>query len=535
MKTITEISDYVQNNFTSIKDFKGLNEYLRELVTDDEFTDAFEIIAINPKLCELFKTIYETKKDISNYDKVSELYEAYLIINDLNESEDLFKEIDEIVQKLSEDNLYDNDDSSEETEKSDKEVKENEMLKQLIKNATKYPLLTDDETTRLFYAMANGSNNAEDQLVKHNLRLVLKVAHKFIDKDLDITDIIQEGNIGLLKAIRKFDVSRGYKFSTYAIYWIRQNIGRAIIDKSRNIRLPSETYKKASKINKIIKDFEEKYDRIPTIEEIAEIMHLSQKRVAEIYNVRFDAMSLNEYVSNETDTEFQGLITSQQKSPEDIYITNDNNSRILSFLNSLELNERDIQILYSRYEINGTPRKTLTELGEMYNVSPESIRQVESRVLRKVISMNKINELCALTDNHQKYKKLFDEIISQLDIKANKIQVVNHILEAKKVAIYENENGEKITTPIEKAYYQLNIRILSQFTEEERAIIYLALSHENIDISKIAKKAKQSEEYVGEILHTYYLNFQLYLSLFKQNKNTKLTSVTLIRTKEETN
>ena len=509
MKKNAEINAYFERDLISNTDLKKLDK----LLSDFQFDDIFEIITINPRVSEFLSKLYESKRDITEFIKIAELYEVYTTINDLDNSE-----------------------TTNFNTKHEKQYRD-DMYEQQTSDTIRYPLLSDAETEKLFLEMQEGSIEAEAKLLKHNLRLVLKETNRNTNKGLDESDIYQEGCIGLLKAIRRFDIKRGFKFSTYATYWIRQRIGLAIFEKSRNIRIPNYTYQKASEMNKIITNFEAIYNREPTIDELAKIMNLSKKRVSEIYGARFDTLSLNKLTTNQTSetdgTEFGYFIADKVEDPEESFIKKERSAKILEFFASLELSDRDIQILYSRFEINGTQKKTLAELAEEFGVTHQAINQVEERVLRKIISMNKIDEFCNLTDNPKHYKKIFEGFFERLDLRPNRIINVNHILDAKKVTLELNENSEFITVLLDKSYYQLNIRILCHFSEDERQIIYEALSHEQINIPKIAKKVKQTEEYVLELLYTYYTNFQTYLVKYTKSKENTLNNIVSVRTKKE--
>ncbi|MBR2067031.1 MAG: sigma-70 family RNA polymerase sigma factor [Solobacterium sp.] len=269
-----------------------------------------------------------------------------------------------------------------------------DIIQIYLKSIGEIPLLKADEETETARKVAEGDEVAKELLITSNLRLVVSIAKSYMNRGLPMQDLIQEGNIGLMRAVEKFDYTKGFRFSTYATWWIKQHIHRAIQDQSRDIRLPVHLNEQISKMRRIEKSLMQDLGREPTAEEIAKELGegYSKKRVEELMTYALDTISLEVPAGEEEDSMLMDFIEDLEAINPEVY-TNKNifKERIFALLE--ELPEREKQIILWRFGLDGTGRiKTLEEVGKEFNVTRERIRQLESKalfILRKNINHNK--------------------------------------------------------------------------------------------------------------------------------------------------
>lgn len=256
---------------------------------------------------------------------------------------------------------------------------------QIYMNAIKnVPLLTADQEKALAANYAAGDKKAKDKLVEANLRLVVMAAKKYnLHTSLPFEDLIQEGNVGLMRAVDTFDVSKGFRFSTYAMYWIKQAISRAMLNNGRTIRVPIHMLELKSKYTKAVQALEKELDREPQAEEIAKYMKLEIEKVKEIETLIKDPVSLSTSLNDEDDGTLEDLIEDpNQERPED-RIDNELRAKAINgILNTLDEREKDI--IVARFGLNGARAKTLDELAAEYKLTKERIRQIEQKALHKL-------------------------------------------------------------------------------------------------------------------------------------------------------
>lgn len=248
-------------------------------------------------------------------------------------------------------------------------------------------ILSKDEVINLYIEMENGNKTAFDELVTHNLRLVISVAKQYNNRGVELLDLIQSGTEGLIRAIEKFNYKLGWKFSTYARWWIRQSITRCIANESRNVRIPVHISEHFYKIKKYSNEFFELYNRYPNTEEISKALNLSESRVEECLVLMNSAVSLNQTVVGKGDeadeTELQEFIADENNSDEKqqkLLFEQDFNY-VLN--NETSLTDRELEVIKYRFGYYGKTF-TLEEIGNRYNVTRERIRQIESKALRKL-------------------------------------------------------------------------------------------------------------------------------------------------------
>lgn len=256
-------------------------------------------------------------------------------------------------------------------------------VKIYLKEIGRVPLLTPEEETDLAKRMAEGDSYAKKHLSEANLRLVVSVAKKYVGRGMQFLDLIQEGNLGLLKAIEKFDYTKGFKFSTYATWWIRQAITRAIADQARTIRIPVHMVETITKIKKVSIQLLHETGHDPSVEEIAEKLEMAPERVREIMRIAQDPVSLETPIGEEENSHLGDFIPDNDApAPADaasFMLLKEQLNEVLS-----TLTDREAKVLRLRFGLEDSRSRTLEEVGKEFNVTRERIRQIEAKALRKL-------------------------------------------------------------------------------------------------------------------------------------------------------
>ena len=264
-----------------------------------------------------------------------------------------------------------------------KELTINDPVRMYLKEIGKISLLSLDEETELSKRIAEGDETAKNRLAESNLRLVVSIAKRYVGRGMLFLDLIQEGNIGLMKAVEKFDAEKGYKFSTYATWWIRQAITRAIADQARTIRVPVHMVETINKLSRYQRQLTLELNREPTDEELAKKMGMSPDKVREVIKIAQDPVSLENPIGEEEDSHLGDFVPDESNmSPEDFTIHEMLKEEIGDVL--LTLTEREEQVLRLRFGLDDGSPKTLEEVGQMFGVTRERIRQIEAKALRKL-------------------------------------------------------------------------------------------------------------------------------------------------------
>lgn len=270
------------------------------------------------------------------------------------------------------------------------------LVKLYLNSINSKKLLTYEEEQELGVRILKGDKAAKKELVEHNLRLVVSVAKQYVNKSrLTFLDLIQEGNLGLIKAADKFDYTLGYKFSTYATYWIKQSISRAIVEQSKTIRLPDHIVGILSKVNKFKSDYYQKNNQEPEIDTIAAALKISPKKLQSIIDNCKDTISINSTVGNdEDDTTLEELIEDKNVvMPEKAAVQESTKICINQILNTLD--KREKEIIEMRFGLNQTA-KTLEDCSKHFGITRERVRQIENEALKKLrnpIRANKLKDL----------------------------------------------------------------------------------------------------------------------------------------------
>lgn len=308
------------------------------------------------------------------------------------------KQIDKIYERISNMNIEikDNFDSDIDIESilqySDHDYDDNsdadillpdDSVKSFLKDIGKIPLLSAEEEIKLAERMRNGDEAAKNRLIEANLRLVVSIAKKYVRRGMQFLDLIQEGNMGLIKAVEKFDYTKGFKFSTYATWWVRQAITRAIADQARTIRIPVHMVETITRVKKAQSQLLHENGCEPNEEEIAEFLGMSVEKVREIIRIAQDPVSLETPIGEEEDSHLGDFIPDEDApAPADEAC----NSMLKQTLGEVldTLSEREKRVIILRYGLIDGRQRTLEEVGEEFQVTRERIRQIESKALRKL-------------------------------------------------------------------------------------------------------------------------------------------------------
>ena len=255
-----------------------------------------------------------------------------------------------------------------------------------LREIGKIPLLTLEEETELAKKVVEGNKKAKDKMVEANMRLVVSIAKRYSGRGLDLLDLIQEGNTGLLRAVEKFDPEKGFKFSTYATWWIRQAITRAIADQARTIRIPVHMVETINKVLRTTRKLTQELNREPSVEEIAKELDMEPEKIEYVMRIKQDIASLDASVGRDGDDEDSVLgdfvEDEERTSPEDSAVTQILKEQLAAILSTLS--EREQKIIRMRFGIGGERPHTLEEVGAEFSVTRERIRQIEAKALSKL-------------------------------------------------------------------------------------------------------------------------------------------------------
>ncbi|WP_281080186.1 RNA polymerase sigma factor RpoD [Catenibacterium sp. co_0103] len=280
--------------------------------------------------------------------------------------------------------MYNQSDDDDDMNQLGSNVKINDPVKMYLKEIGRVDLLTHEQEIELAKRILEGDEQAKKELAIANLRLVVSIAKRYVGRGMLFLDLIQEGNMGLIKAVEKFDYTKGFKFSTYATWWIRQAITRAIADQARTIRIPVHMVETINKLTRIQRQLVQELGREPTAEEIAEKMDgMTPAKVREIQKISLEPVSLETPIGEEDDSHLGDFIEDEGAMSPDDYASNE---LLKDELNEvlLELTDREEKVLRLRFGLDDGRTRTLEEVGKEFNVTRERIRQIEAKALRKL-------------------------------------------------------------------------------------------------------------------------------------------------------
>ena len=279
-----------------------------------------------------------------------------------------------------------------------KDLNINDPVRMYLKEIGQIKLLTNEEELELADRILENDEAAKTILAEANLRLVVSIAKRYVGRGMLFLDLIQEGNIGLMKAVEKFDVSKGYKFSTYATWWIRQAITRAIADQARTIRVPVHMVETINKLARIQRQLTLELNREPTEEELAKKMNTSVDKIREIYKISQEPVSLETPIGEEDDSHLGDFIKDEHNMSPEEYATNEMlKDEINDIL--LTLTEREEKVIRLRFGLEDGKVRTLEEVGQLFGVTRERIRQIEAKALRKLRHPSRSRKLKDYLDN----------------------------------------------------------------------------------------------------------------------------------------
>ena len=348
------------------------------------------------------KTFDERKTELVELGKKKGYLTYEDLANSLKGLELTTEDLDDLYNLLSDSNIKVVEDQGEDDESGDalilddnlltKDLTINDPVRMYLKEIGQIKLLSMDEELALADRILEGDEQAKSELAEANLRLVVSIAKRYVGRGMLFLDLIQEGNIGLMKAVDKFDVSKGYKFSTYATWWIRQAITRAIADQARTIRVPVHMVETINKLARIQRQLTLELNREPSEEELAEKMNLSIEKIREIYKISQDPVSLETPIGEEDDSHLGDFVPDEHNmSPED-YATNELlKDEIADVLQTLT--EREEKVIKLRFGLEDGKSRTLEEVGKEFDVTRERIRQIEAKALRKLKNPTKCKRL----------------------------------------------------------------------------------------------------------------------------------------------
>lgn len=365
--------------------FNTIVEAFKNQDMDSEtFEDVIQCIKdANIEITDMASDSFNTNSDNFN----AEDFDEKRSLDDSFDDEDFDEErIEEISKEEIESYIKETDESLLEG------VNISDPVRMYLKEIGKVPLLTFEEEREIAKRIEEGDESAKAELTEANLRLVVSIAKKYTGRNLSFLDLIQEGNLGLIKAVEKYDYMKGFKFSTYATWWIRQAITRAIADQARTIRIPVHMVETINKLTKTKRILLQELGREPTDQEVAERMGVTEAKVIEISKISQDPVSLETPIGEEEDSHL-GDFLPDESSPE----PSDAASLVLmkEQLNSVldHLTDREKRVLQLRFGLEDGRQRTLEEVGHEFNVTRERIRQIEAKALRKLRHPNRSKKL----------------------------------------------------------------------------------------------------------------------------------------------
>lgn len=382
---------------------------------------------------------------------------------------------------------------------NDSNLEITDNVKAYLLDMGKRKLLSAEEERELAIRIKQGDRKAREQFIESNLRLVVSVARKYMGSGVALLDLIQEGNIGLMTAVDKYDVERGCKFSTYATYWIRQAIMRAIADKGRNVRVPVHIYEKIGNYTKTVTNLEAKLNRQPTVNEIANEMGISISEVTKLYQLQKDTVSINTLIGDDEEKELEDFIPASEETTEDIAIVEtvqyELKDQVTKIFQDCNLKQREIEVLMLRFGLGDAEPMSLNEVGEKFKITRERVRQIESKALKKIRMSRHVKILAEYMQNPDKSLENIEDFRKKYMETGNSNKAFLKEYGGKKGK--EEEKMAKLKTIYQYFYDYTKEQVdamLLKLTEEEQALITLRYGE---DLSNPVSK-KLTKEQTGK-------------------------------------
>lgn len=361
-----------------------MDEMQNDALLQEKLQQLLELGKKNKKIAskDLIDALDAVDADEQQTDEIYNALETAGIEVDVSDVVEILSKQEEVtpseedLEGIEEEKLVDTDEMSE-------KMSINDPVRMYLKEIGKIPLLSLEEEQKVAKRLAEGDEEAHNIMVESNLRLVVSIAKRYVGRGLPFLDLIQEGNLGLIKAVGKFDYEKGYKFSTYATWWIRQSISRAIADHSRTIRIPVHMVETINRVSRASHDLVQDLGRDPSSAEIAQKLNMSQEKVEEIMRVAQEPISLETPVGEEDDSHLGDFIQDEDASePADAATYTMLREQLAGVLKTLTAREE--KVLCLRYGLIDGKMHTLEEVGEEFDVTRERIRQIEAKALRKL-------------------------------------------------------------------------------------------------------------------------------------------------------
>ena len=423
-----------------------------------------------------------------------------------------------------------------------------DSMKDYLTEIAQYKLLTPEQEKELAYKIREGDLDAKKLFLSSNLRLVVNIAKRYQGRGLELMDLIQEGNLGLMTALDRYDVTRGFRFSTYATSWIRQGVTRAIADKGRTVRIPVHYSEKISSLKRIHSRLSSELGREPTIEELADEIGLSMKEVKTMYQNMIEPVSMNMKIGEDEDTEFGDFIPREEQSIEDKVIEDNLSSTLRKLFENCRLKPQEIDILVLRFGLNGGKPATLEVTGKRYGITRERVRQIEARALKKIRRSKYIKDFAIYLDDPDARLESLEEIRRKYseEKSPNKAYFVD----------YGNTKDNKIEKEIEKMpklhtiyqyfsdYTKKQIdEMIANLPEEDKELIRRRYG-DNLEEPIVSKLSKEeTTKFYGGLVPKMRRHLKKSTSITAKDKNPnvepkkpgrKKTTLLETRVKEET-
>lgn len=444
------------------------------------------------------KIIQSNNIELLFHNEISVLFiHAYCILNDLTISDEDNNEIDDEYKEG---------------------INYNGDIVKMYLSSLSTKLLTMEEEKELAIRIEQGDKQARKLMITYNLKLVVNIAKRYLNRGLDFLDLIQEGNAGLMKAVDNYDLSKGYKFSTYATWWIRQSITRAIYNLGRNVRLPVHYYDKLSKYNKAVTILRDELDREPTLDEIADYLCISTQEANKLYRLQKDTISINSKVDDEN-TELGDFISDEKESPEEYFISKNISNEIRELLIKCKLPGRMNDVLIYRYGLDGSEPKTLEEIGRILGITREGVRQIELKALERIKLSPYINDFAIYMQNPD---RALDSIKEFRDNYCGKIP--KNIKQPKKGANIMSKKLQTIYELLGKYPKELIDAVINDLDEKDKNLILLCYGEDlENPVRSESWNQKMNNNFYGNLLRK--MKRSLNNLMEQKNKSDKIQTI----------